>query len=99
MDHHEALLDQVFDDKDNVMYLWSKQMWSRFSCWHHLVGTIGCADDQPSHDAHAEKAGKQTEQFMETFIIRASENHVIVYMHIMQCQCHELVKLGRWTSS
>jgi hypothetical protein len=36
---------------------------------------------------------KEAGQFMETFIMRASEKHVTVYMHIMQCQCHELIKL------
>jgi hypothetical protein len=93
MDHHEALLGQVFDDKDSVMYQWSKQLWSQFCYWHHLVGTVGCADDQPSRDAHAEEVREQAEQFMETFIMRASEKHVTVYMHIMQCHCHELIKL------
>ena len=86
-------MGQVLDDKNSVMYRWSKQLWNQFCYWHHLVGTVGCADDKPSRDAHAEEVREQAEQFMETFIMRASEKRVTVYMHIMQCQCHEQIKL------
>jgi hypothetical protein len=62
------------------MYQWSKQLWSQFCYCHHLVGTFGCADDQSSRDAHAEEVREQAERLMETFIMRASEKHVTVYM-------------------
>jgi hypothetical protein len=55
---------------------------------HNLVGTQGYADDQSSRDAHTEEVREHAAQFIEAFIMRASEKHVIVYMHTMQCQCH-----------
>jgi hypothetical protein len=91
MDQHEAMLGQVFDDKDNTVNQWSKQVGSKLCYWYHLVGTVGCADDQPSLGAHAKEVKEQADNFMETFVMRASEKHVTIFMHIMQSHCHELI--------
>jgi hypothetical protein len=92
MDFHEELMNQVFEDQGSAVCQWSKHLWRTFSYWNHLIGR-GCEDDQPSRDAHAAEVKKYAEMFMSAFLMRCGPEHVTVYMHIMQCHCHELIQL------
>jgi hypothetical protein len=92
MDFHEELMNQVFEDQGSALCQWSKHLWRTFSYWNHLIGS-GCEDDQPSRDAHAAEVKKYAEMFMSAYLMRCGPEHVTVYMHIMQCHCHELIQL------
>jgi hypothetical protein len=92
MDFSRELMDQVYDDPNSALCQWSKYVWSTFCYWNHLIGQ-GCADDQASRDEHAEAVRVQAERFMRAFLLRCLPKHVTVYMHIMQCHCHELIEV------
>jgi hypothetical protein len=59
---------------------------------NHIIGQ-GCADDHASRDQLAEAVRVQAERFMCAFLLRCLPKHVTVYMHIMQCHCHQLIEL------
>jgi hypothetical protein len=91
MEFHEELM-KVFEDQGSAVRQWSKHQWRTFSYWNHLIER-GYEDDQPSRDAHAAEVKMYAELFMSAFLMRCGPEHVTVCMHIMQCHCHELIKL------
>jgi hypothetical protein len=92
MDFSRELMDHVYDDPNSALSQCSKYLWSTFRYCNHLIGH-GCADDHASRDQHAEAVMVQAERFMRPFLLRCLPKHVTMYMHIMQCHCHELIEL------